>query len=97
MAKKIVWSKLASKKFEAVINYLRQEWTEKEVDKFIDATFETLENISETPRMYRQTSKADIHGPLITPHNLVIYEIHSDFIGLITFWDTRQNPKKKRF
>jgi len=47
--------------------------------------------------MFRETNIANVHEALVTPHNLLIYKIYPKRIDLITFWDTRQNPKKKKY
>jgi len=96
MAKEVVWSKRAFSGFERVIAYLEKEWTSKEVQSFVQATNRIVAYISEYPRMFKKTSKPDTHEALITPHNMLIYKIYPTKIVLLAFWDTRQNPKKKR-
>ena len=73
------------------------KWTEQEVVNFIEATERVVNYISVNPLMFRKTNKQHIHEALITSHNLLIYKIYSDRIFLITFYDTRQSPKKKKF
>ncbi len=46
--------------------------------------------------MFRKTNKKNVREALVTEHNLLVYKIYPDHISLITFWDTRQNPKKKK-
>jgi plasmid stabilization system protein ParE len=57
MAKEIRWSKRAALTFENVVQYLENEWSPKEVKKFIEATYGTIRYISENPAMFRKTDK----------------------------------------
>lgn len=45
--------------------------------------------------MFRRIGKRNLYEALITPHNLMIYKLVSDEIHIITFWDTRRNPRVK--
>lgn len=96
MVKEIVWSEKSISTFERVIQYLNEEWTEKEVVNFILETERVIEFISEHPYIFRDTKYHGIKEALVTPHNLLVYKIESEKIILITFWDTRQNPKRKK-
>ncbi len=97
MAKEVIWTPEAIDSFNRVISYLQEEWTDNEIEDFIKLTDEVINYISLQPLMFRKTSKPNIHEALVTQHNLLIYRIYPNHISLITFWDTRQNPKKKRF
>jgi plasmid stabilization system protein ParE len=96
MAKKVVWTPEALSSFKKILEYLKENWSKKEIDNFIKATNNTIEYISKNPKMFRSTNYKDIHEALVTPHNLLIYKIYPTKIDIITFWDTRRNPKKKK-
>lgn len=96
MAKKVVWTPEAISTFEKVIAYLEEEWSVQEIQSFIEATGIVVEYISHHPQMFRRTNKRNIREALVTPHNLLIYKIYPDHISLLTFWDTRQHPRKKK-
>lgn len=95
MAKKIIWTPQAEESFKKVLIYLRANWTEKELLFFINKTETTISYISNNPKLFRKSVKMGFHEALITKHNLIIYKITPRTIYLITFWDTRQNPKWK--
>lgn len=95
MAKEIRWTPEAVHTYSKTIEYLEEEWTEKEVFNFLKITNRVLLFISEYPEMFRKTNKRNVREALITPHNLPIYKVYPDYIALITFWDTRQHPRKK--
>ena len=95
MAKKVIWTPESEKTFEAILTYLETHWTEKEQLNFIAAANKTIETISKQPLLFRKTKSPDVHEALITKHNLLIYRIKEHQVDLITFWDTRKNPKQK--
>jgi plasmid stabilization system protein ParE len=97
VAKQIIWTPEAEATFEKVIAYLFEEWTEKEVQNFINSTYRVIAYISEHPLMFRKTNKRNVREALVTPHNLLVYKVYPERIDLITFWDTRQNPRRKRY
>lgn len=97
MAKEIRWTPTAIKTFKQVIDYLDENWSEREIKNFILATEKILEFISENPRMFRSTMNANVREALVTPHNLLICKICRNRMELITFWYTRQNPVKKKY
>ena len=97
MAKVVIWSPEAEETFDIVIKYLESKWTEREIASFVKSTDRIMELISQHPRMYRKTNRKDIHEALITPHNLLVYKVYPNRIDLLMFWDTRQNPRRKKY
>lgn len=97
MVKEVRWTIESIRTFDKIIRYLENKWTEKEIENFIKATESIVTYISENLQMFRKTNKKNIHEALVTPNNLLIYKNYSSHIDLITFWDTRKNPRKKKF
>ena len=97
MALKIVWSKRASLKFDQIITYLIDEWSEKSAKQFIGKVFSFLEILSEFPEIGSVENKEkNIRGFTIVKQVNLYYRIKSDKIILILFFDNRQHPKKKK-
>ena len=95
MRRQVRWSLEAVSTFEQTISYLENYWSQKEVDHFIDATDRVIHFISENPKLFRGTNLKGVREALITPQNLLIYKIYPNHIDLISFWDTRRNPRLK--
>ena len=95
MAKEIIWTPQAEKTHDAVINYLEQEWSEKEVIKFIEKVNSIVQHISRHPLAYRSAGKEDVREAIITKHNILLYRISGQTIYLLYFWDTRKNSARK--
>jgi len=91
----ILWSKEAKLQFTKIVAYLREEWSEKEVDQFINK-LRSFEKIVVTfPEIY-PASKSGLRRAVITKHNSVIYQIDKEqaLIRVYTIFDNRQHPDK---
>jgi plasmid stabilization system protein ParE len=96
MALKIFWTEEAISSFNKVIDYLIENWTEREVVKFTDALTKKLTLLTSGKVTFKSSVKKNYHEILITKHNLFIYRVKPEHVELILFWDTRQNPHKKK-
>lgn len=97
MAYKIIWSPQAEITFDAIIDYLITEWSNKEIENLIISTQSKIALIAKNPYLFKGSEKENIHEVLITKHNLLLYQVsdNENKIELLAFFDTRQNPKKK--
>ena len=97
MAYKVIWAPEAVHTFDNIIDYLSDNWSVKEISKFIDDAEHTISLLEKNPFLFRGSSKQNVHEALITKHNLLLYQIieTSQRVELMSFWDTRQNPKSK--
>lgn len=96
MQEAIFWTEEAERTFSKVIAYLKENWTDREVESFKNATFKVINLISHYPRLYRRSIKKGIREVVITPHNVLLYRIRRTHIELLTFFDTRQDPGRKK-
>ncbi|WP_316847931.1 type II toxin-antitoxin system RelE/ParE family toxin [Pedobacter psychrodurus] len=95
----IIWSKKAGETFQKNIDYLKENWTEVEVKKFITRVFTYLETLSEQRLISRKTYKIkNTHIGFIIPHISVVYPIKpkKEILEIVTFIDNRQSGKKKK-
>lgn len=95
----IIWSKKAGETFQKNIDYLKENWTEVEVKKFINRVFAYLETLSKEPFISRKTYKTkNTHIGFIIPHISVVYRIKpkKETLEIVTFIDNRQSSKKKK-
>lgn len=94
--KEIIWSAKSKSTYRTVIHYLLNNWSEKEIRKFVDETSKILNTLSSGVVVYKRSLKKSHFEILITKHNLLIYKIQGRKIILVTFYDTRQHPLKKK-
>lgn len=96
----IIWSAKAKSTFFSIIDYLNENWTSKEMKQFYDRTMITLNAISKNPDIFPVSSKSKgIRKATVDKNNLFYYktDTYEHRIYLLTFFDSRQDPKKLRF
>lgn len=95
----IIWSQKAGETFQRNIDYLKENWTQNEVNKFIARVFEYLEVLAGEPFIARRTYKTkDTYIGVIIPHISIVYRIkpRKKLLEVVTFIDNRQSLKKNR-
>ena len=99
MVQKIIWSNLAIRTYIGNIDYLQQEWTQKEIDNFINATERKLALLKLQPTIGALTNKRlHIRKTLIGKRILLIYRYkpRKEEIELLHFFNTWQHPGKMK-
>lgn len=93
MSLPLFWTEEAKETFEIVINFIHQIWGDKQVEKFIQKASKTLENISSQPYIFKSSAiQENVRKGLISKQTSVFYQIESDKIVILFFWDNRQKP-----
>lgn len=96
MAKEIIWTKRASKKFNRILVFLENEWGEKVTENFVIKAFTILELLADQPEIGTlEHQKKKIRGFPLTKHNRLFYRITDTEIILLNIFDSRSNPKKR--
>ena len=94
MSLTVIWLPEAEITFLGILEYLEQNWTSKEINKFIDRTDEVIKFIQQNPKQYIYSKKKDAYRAVVTKHTILYYKIKPARVELLTFWDTRQDPEK---
>jgi plasmid stabilization system protein ParE len=97
---KVLWTDMAHKTINSIIEYLRDEWTEREVNNFLDELDRTIQAIEVYPKLFKSSAKRkNIHLALINKHTILVYQVRQNKrqIILLLFWGTKQNPKKIKY
>lgn len=98
MAKKIVWTKRASNKFNKIIDYLEQEWGPNVTQNFVVKVYSIVDLISDQPDLGTvENQDGKIRGFLLTKHNRLFYRVTDKEIILLNFFDTRSGHKRQKF
>ena len=100
MGFEIVWSERAVQTFADRINYLEENWTEKEIFNFTRRINEYLDSLKEQPFMFRKSAKhKHTHIGVIIKQVSLVYRVkpRSTQIELIAFVDNRRNPKRQSY
>ena len=93
MALEIVWTKRAETGYDAIIEYLKTHFTQKEIRKFVQESYQFFELLSQYPEMLESSKKQKYvrRGP-INKYTILTYRIkpRKKQIELINIRSSRQ-------
>lgn len=98
MAFKIIWTKQAAKGYDKIIDYLQENWSEKEIINFIGETDRFFEILIQHPEILQKTDKKkNVHRGPINSLTMLTYRVKpiNKYIELINIRGTRQKPLKR--
>lgn len=97
MRRQIEWCPRAEKDYLRLLDFLLAELGEGVIHKFSDRLHIILDNIIKRPKMYPATDKRDnVRRCVITKQTILYYRVWKNKIELITLFDSRQNPLKRK-
>jgi plasmid stabilization system protein ParE len=93
---KIFLTKRAEKNFRSIKEYIVNEWGERVAEAFEAKTADFLDLLEDFPELgVIEVVEKQIRGFQLTKQTRVFYRIKGERIIILTFFDVRQNPKKK--
>ena len=91
----VIWTLEAKKQVDEILEYLRNNWSEKECSDFLDLTVHFQKTISLFPRTFKVSKKyKNCRLGLIHKHITAIYKISRRQISIVTIADNRSNRPK---
>lgn len=93
----VIWTAKARITFYRILDYLDENWTKKEIIQFNDRTQMVIGAIIRNPGIFPYSIKnKEIRKALIDRNNSLFYKIDllHQKIYLLTFFDSRQDPKR---
>jgi plasmid stabilization system protein ParE len=90
---KILWTDHALSELNKTIEYLEENWTDKELGHLSWELEHTIELISKNPEIF-QVSKRNTRRAIVAKYNSLYYRINNDSIEIISFFSNRQDPDK---
>ena len=100
MVSQIIWSDGAIDTYNAIIKYLEDEWTDKEINNFATRVSDKLQALQMQPRMGRLVSKKyKVYRTLVHKRISLVYRYKpvKKEIELVTFWNNLQDPKRLKY
>jgi len=91
---RIFFTRRAERNYDAIKNYIREEFGETTVKEFIQKT-DYFFNLLQHYPMMGQIEKDDIRGFQFSPQTRILYRIRGEKIVILALFDVRQHPKKK--
>ena len=88
---KILWSETAKRNFRKTIDYLYEEWTEREILKFKANIGSLIEKISKNHSLCPPSKVWNLRKCLIDKNNSLIYWNDAQSIYIVTIIDNRSS------
>jgi plasmid stabilization system protein ParE len=89
----VIYSERAIETFDAISEQINQRWGLKPVLEFEYRTLKVIAAIKESPFIFQATeSSPNVRKAFIHKNCAMFYEIKSDRIEVLFFWDNRQEP-----
>ena len=93
---RLIWTKTARSRFAEILNYIEEEFGESARQQFRSKTKEFTTLLKEFPEMGAvEIRDKKIRGFQLTRQTRVFYRLSDNRITLLTFFDSRQDPRKK--
>ena len=93
----ITWSENARIDYWQNIDYLQSEWSEREVERFLNKVDEILNQLERGDIIFQSTGKRFVYQIVVVKQITLYYEHKDDKINLLRFWNNYQDPKRLRF
>jgi len=98
MPKPVIWSPLAEKDLESILDYLQNNWDDQVLQSFIEITGKLIHRISVNPKLFPVILvKRNIRKCVLTKHNTLFYRERRTHIDILRIYDTRQDSRKLKF
>jgi plasmid stabilization system protein ParE len=95
---KILWSEQALTDLQNILDYLTENWTQRELKNFSQRLDKRINLIRHYPNLFPSSStKKSIRRSVLTKHTTIYYQVQTQTLKIVTLFDTRQNPKKLKF
>lgn len=96
----VIWTESAKITFNKIIEYLQQEWGNKEIEKFVNRALELLSTLKSHPEMCRPSAKRkNVRIGILNKQTQLIYyyKPQSKSIKILLFWNTKQDPSRFKY
>ena len=94
------WSPLARNSFQEIVKYLHDNWTLREVERFVHRVESVVVRIQKDPYLFQASyKKTSIRRAIISKQITLFYRISKSKKEsvLLLFWDNRRNPSKLKY
>jgi len=93
---RISLTKRAEKNYRSIKDYITKEWGERVAEAFEQKTVDFLDILEDFPEMgVVDVIEKQIRGFQLTKQTRVFYRIKGERIIILTFFDVRQDPRKR--
>jgi plasmid stabilization system protein ParE len=98
MVKTIKWNKAADKTFDQITEYLQTQYSTQSAENFANLVYKRIDQIVKGLTVGRTSFKAKTVLILkLDKHRQMFYRLVGTTLTIVDFWDTRQDPHKRRY
>lgn len=97
MIYEVIWTVQAKTTYLKSIQYLTENWTNKEIKNFQDRVEEAIESIRSNPELYPSSKKGLAFRCVVNKQISLFYDVIDNRVELLIFWGNRQNPKRLKY
>jgi len=92
---KVLWTDHALSELKNTLEYLEENWTERELKNFSQELDHTIELISKNPELFQTSKKKkNVRRAVVGRFNNLYYRLNKDSVEILSFFSNRQNPDK---
>jgi plasmid stabilization system protein ParE len=98
MGFEVIWTTLAEKGYDRIVDYLKEEWTDREIRNFLIETRKFIHLLQKNPQLLQpSTSRKNVFRGPMNRLTLVTYRVwpRKKVIEILNIRGTRQKPLKK--
>jgi plasmid stabilization system protein ParE len=98
MAYQIILKKRFTNKLVKLLSYLEKEWSHKLASNFLQKIDLRIQQLSVQPLTGISSERIEgVRSVFITRHNRLYYKVKGKKVIVLNMYDTRMNPKKKKY
>lgn len=98
MVKKIKWNKAADRTFDQTTDYLQDNFSTLSAENFANLVYERIDQVVKGLTVGRvSTKEKSVMILKLDKHKQMYYRLNGTTLTIVDFWDTRQNPDKRKF
>lgn len=91
---KIRWTPNALEELADTIEYLENNFTDKEINRLAIKIEDIINLIAQNPELFQESETKNIRRVIILKFNTMYYRINDDEIEILSFFSNRQSPDK---
>ncbi|MFT4093913.1 MAG: type II toxin-antitoxin system RelE/ParE family toxin [Niabella sp.] len=92
----IFWTDNAINELKSTIQYLEENFGEKELNNLANKIESTLELLSKNPFIFPQSEFEGVRRVSILKYNTLYYRLSSNNIEIVSFFSNRQHPNRRK-
>ena len=92
----ILWTDLALEELSETVEYLKREFSQKEIDILGDEIERISSITSQNPNIFPNSDRLQTRKAVILKFNTLYYRIMNDKVEILSFFSNRHSPDKMK-